>query len=182
MILAGIETETQRKLKAFLAGGDTPARRKEFVLAAFEHQLEVTNQAARKYDPHHLNLGIRFGALPPDDVMRLGRLFDVYSHNIYEYTPNRAWVAKLHRLTGKPLLIGEFHFGTPTRGQAPALMQVANEKERGIAYRYYVEPGGVHAVFRGSALVRLAGRVRYRAHGRRELQLRVHRCHRPRVG
>jgi hypothetical protein len=139
MILAGKETETERKLKAFLAGGDTPARRKEFVLAAFEHQLQVTNQAARKADPNHLNLGIRFGALPPDDVIRLGRLFDVYSHNIYEYTPDRQWVAKLYKLTGKPLLIGEFHFGTPTRGQAPALMQVANEKERGIAYRYYVE-------------------------------------------
>jgi hypothetical protein len=139
MILAGKETETQRKLKAFLAAGDTPARRREFVLAAFEHQLQITNRAARKYDPNHLNLGIRFGALPPDDVIRLGRLFDVYSHNIYEYTPDREWVAKLYKLTGKPLLIGEFHFGTPTRGQAPALMQVANEKERGIAYRYYVE-------------------------------------------
>jgi len=139
MILAGKETETKRRLQAFLAGGDTPARRKEFALAAFEHQLQVTNQAARKYDPNHLNLGIRFGSLPPDDVIRLGRLFDVYSHNIYEYTPDREWVAKLYKLTGKPLLIGEFHFGTPTRGQAPALMQVANEKERGIAYRYYVE-------------------------------------------
>jgi hypothetical protein len=139
MILKGKETETQRKLKAFLAGGDTPARRKEFALAAFEHQLTVTNQAARKADPNHLNLGIRFGALPPDDVIRLGRLFDVYSHNIYEYMPDREWIAKLYKLTGKPLLIGEFHFGTPTRGQAPALMQVANEKERGIAYRYYVE-------------------------------------------
>src|ERR1035437_9247687 len=122
-----------------LAAGDPPARRREFVLAAFEHQLQVTNQSARKYAPHHLNLGIRLGALPPDDVIRLGRLFDVYSHNIYEYTPDREWVTKLYKLTGKPLLIGEFHFGTPTRGQAPALMQVANEKERGIAYRYYVE-------------------------------------------
>jgi hypothetical protein len=139
MILKGKETETQRKLKAFLAGGDTPARRKEFVLTAFEHQLQVTNQAARRADPNHLNLGIRFGSLPPDDVIRLGRLFDVYSHNIYEYMPDRAWVSKLYKLTGKPLLIGEFHFGTPTRGLAPALMQVANEKERGIAYRYYVE-------------------------------------------
>ncbi len=139
MILKGKETETQRKLKAFLAGGDTPARRKEFVLAAFERQLQITNQAARKYDPNHLNLGIRFGALPPDDVIRMGRFFDVYSHNIYEYAPDREWVAKLYKLTGKPLLIGEFHFGTPTRGMAAALMQVANEKERGIAYRYYVE-------------------------------------------
>jgi hypothetical protein len=139
MILAGKETETQRRLKAFLAGGDTPARRKEFVLAAFERQLQITNQAARRYDPNHLNLGIRFGALPPDDVMRMGHLFDVYSHNIYEYAPDREWVAKLYKLTGKPLLIGEFHFGTPARGQAAALVQVASEKERGIAYRYYVE-------------------------------------------
>ena len=139
MILAGKETETQRKLKAFLAGGDTPARRKEFALAAFEHQLQITNQAARKHDPNHLNLGIRFGALPPDEVIRMGRLFDVYSHNIYEYVPDRAWIAKLYQLTGRPLLIGEFHFGTPTAGRAAALMQVANEKERGIAYRYYME-------------------------------------------
>jgi hypothetical protein len=139
MILAGKQSEIQRRLKAFLANGDTPARRNEFVLAAFEKQLEITNQAARKHDPNHLNLGIRFGALPPDDVIRLARVFDVYSHNIYEYVPDRQWLEKLYRLTGRPLLIGEFHFGTPARGQAAALMQTANEKERGIAYRYYVE-------------------------------------------
>jgi len=44
-------------------------------------------------------------------------------------------------------------------------MQVANEKERGIAYRYYVEQVAVHAVFRRRALVRLVGRVRCRAYG-----------------
>jgi len=32
--------------------------------------------------------------------------------------PDREWIAKLYKLTGKPLLIGEFHFGTPTRGLA----------------------------------------------------------------
>jgi len=47
-------------------------------------------------------------------------------------------------------------------------MQVANEKERGIRLPLLRRAGGVHALFRGSALVRLAGRVRYRAHGRRE--------------
>ena len=139
MILGGKESQIQSRLKAFLAQGDTPARRKEFVLAAFEYQLQVSNQAARKHDPNHLNLGIRFGSLPPDDVIKLARVFDVYSHNIYEYVPDRQWVEKLYQLTGKPLLIGEFHFGSPTRGQASALMQTADEKERGIAYRYYME-------------------------------------------
>jgi hypothetical protein len=150
MILAGKESETQRRLKAFLAGGDTPARRKEFVLAAFEHQLQVVNQAARRHDPNHLNLGIRFGSLPPDDVIKLARVFDVYSHNIYEYAPDRQWVEKLYKLTGRPLLIGEFHFGTPTRGQAAALMQTADEKERGIAYRYYMEQAASMPSFLGA--------------------------------
>jgi hypothetical protein len=137
-------------LKTFLTRGDTPARRKEFVLAAFEHQLQVVNQAARKHDPNHLNLGIRFGSLPPDDVIKLARVFDVYSHNIYEYAPDRQWVEKLYNLTGRPLLIGEFHFGTPTRGQAAALMQTADEKERGIAYRYYMEQAASMPSFLGA--------------------------------
>jgi hypothetical protein len=139
MILAGKESQIQSRLKAFLAQGDTPARRKQFVLSAFEYQLKVVNQGARKHDPNHLNLGIRFGSLPPDDVIKLASVFDVYSHNIYEYVPDRQWVEKLYQLTGRPLLIGEFHFGTPTRGQAAALMQTADEKERGLAYRYYME-------------------------------------------
>ena len=65
MILAGPATATQSKLKEFLAEGDTPARRKEFVVAAFEKQLELVGAAIRKYDPNHLNLGIRFGGSPP---------------------------------------------------------------------------------------------------------------------
>jgi hypothetical protein len=42
-------------------------------------------------------------------------------------------------LTGKPILIGEFHFGTPGRGLAASLVQVRDQKERGVAYRFYVE-------------------------------------------
>ena len=45
MILAGPATATQAKAKAFLAAGDTPKRRKEFVLAAFAKQLELIGAA-----------------------------------------------------------------------------------------------------------------------------------------
>ena len=51
MILAGPATATQSKAKTFLAAGDTPKRRKEFVLAAFAKQLELVGAAMRKYDP-----------------------------------------------------------------------------------------------------------------------------------
>jgi len=48
-------------------------------------------------------------------------------------------VKEIAELTGKPILIGEFHFGTPGRGMAASLVQVRDQAERGKAYRYYVE-------------------------------------------
>jgi len=78
-------------LNAFLTPATPGPRRREFVLAAFEHQLQITNRAPASTIPTTLTSEFRFGALPPDDVIRLGRLFDVYSHNIYEYTPDREW-------------------------------------------------------------------------------------------
>jgi len=36
-------------------------------------------------------------------------------------------------------LLGEFHFGTPGRGLGAGLVQVRDQHERGVAYRYYVE-------------------------------------------
>ena len=50
-----------------------------------------------------------------------------------------ARVRQIAELTGKPILIGEFHFGTPGRGLAASLVQVRDQAARGRAYRYYVE-------------------------------------------
>ena len=46
--------------------------------------------------------------------------------------------------SGLPIIIGEFHFGTPGRGLAPGLAQTLNQEERGVAYRYYVENAAAH--------------------------------------
>jgi hypothetical protein len=140
MILKGPDSATKMKLGDFLAQGDTPNRRRQFVVAAFERYLNLINTAIKKYDPNHLNLGIRFGGNPAADVMRLGRMFDVCSINVYEYAPikqlERAW-----RYTGRPILIGEFHIGVPENGLGAGLVQAMNQTERGIGYRYYVEQG-----------------------------------------
>ena len=87
MILAGPPTAIQGQAKSFLAHGDTPGRRREFVLSAFERYLEIINGAVRRQDPNHLNLGLRFGLEPPEDIIRMGRHFDVYSLNIYGVDP-----------------------------------------------------------------------------------------------
>jgi hypothetical protein len=149
MVLAGPPSAMQRKIKQFLAQGDTPERRRQFVVSAFEKYLAMVGAALRKYDPNHLNLGIRFGGDPPDYVARTARVFDVYSLNVYEYEPTRQ-IKQAYELSGRPVLIGEFHFGVPANGLGAGLVQVRDQKERGVAYRYFVEQAAALPGFVGA--------------------------------
>ena len=138
MILAGPNTATQNKLKEFLTRGDTPKRRIEFIITAFEKYLELACYAVKKYDPNHLTLGIRFGGSVTDELLKTAKIFDVCSINVYEYEP--MWqLNRASRFTDRPVLLGEFHIGVPANGLAAGLVQAKDQKERGIAYRYFVE-------------------------------------------
>jgi hypothetical protein len=149
-ILAGPPSGIQKRLKAHLAEGDTPSRRQEFVLAAFQLYVETINAAVRRHDPHHLNLGFRFGGDPSEGVIKAARGFDVFSENIYSYSPSRAKLDSLYALVQQPILIGEFHIGVPGRGMAPGLVQAANQEERAAGYRYYVEQCAAHPAMVGT--------------------------------
>jgi hypothetical protein len=149
MFLAGPPTAMQREIKSFLAQGDTPERRRDFVMAAFEKYLAMVGAALKKYDPNHLNLGIRFGGNPPDYISRTARAFDVYSVNTYEYEPTKQ-IKAAYELSGRPVIMGEFHFGVPADGLGAGLVQVANQKERGVGYRYYVEQAAALPYFVGA--------------------------------
>ncbi len=139
LILEGADTATQRELKRWLSESDTPERRKEFIDRALERYIKITSDAVRKHDPNHLNLGMRSGGRPTDAEIRAARTFDVYSVNIYDYEVRPERVRRIAELTGKPVIIGEFHFGTPGRGLAASLVQVRDQEQRGVAYRFYVE-------------------------------------------
>lgn len=149
MILAGPASATQSRLKEFLAQGDSPARRKEFVIAAFEKYLDLIVKAVKKYDPNHLTLGIRFIGRSSDDVLRTGRVFDVCSMNVYEYEPT-AQLDNFYRLAGRPIIIGEFHIGAPGNGLSAGLVQAKDQYERGVAYRFYVEQAASLDCFLGA--------------------------------
>lgn len=138
LILGGPDTATKANLREFLAQGDTPERLREFVLVSFKKYLEIICGAVRKYDPNHLLLGIRFGGRMADDVMMAARVFDVCSINVYEYEPTKQ-IIRAAQLSGRPVLIGEFHIGVPAHGLAAGLVQAKDQTERGIAYRYYME-------------------------------------------
>jgi hypothetical protein len=139
LVLASDASALQQHFRTELAKGDTPERRRELVLAAFARYLGVINAAVKRHDPNHLNLGIRFGGAPPDYVVALAKDFDVYSMNKYRWDPPTDQLTMVAALTGRPILLGEFHIGVPGRGMAPGLVQAMNQTERGQAYRFYVE-------------------------------------------
>jgi hypothetical protein len=152
IILERPPSAIQREAKAFLAAGDTPERRKQFIYKAFNRFLEVINAAIKRHDPNHLNLGLRFGGgVPPIEMLEASKAFDVYSMNVYSTNVNQKVMDRIYEVTGRPIIVGEFHFGVPERGLAAGLVQVRDQAERGLAYRYYVEQAAAHPAFIGSS-------------------------------
>jgi hypothetical protein len=146
VILEAEPSPMQDALKKYLAKGDNPERRKAFIYDTYIKATKLISDAIRKYDPNHLNLGLRFGSTPPEELTyasaKVG--FDVYSINVYAYSIDHARLDRINDITGLPVIVGEFHFGAPERGLAPGLGQVINQEERGAAYSYYVENAAAH--------------------------------------
>lgn len=154
MILEGEDKPIKTELKNWLAKDDTPARRKEFIFKTFRTFLETVDKAITKYDPNHLNLGIRFGNVMGIDreILEICKdVFDVFSFNCYDLYPKKEMMDRAMEMTGLPMIIGEYHFGTVDRGLAQSLWQVNSQQERGMAYRYYTERAYAHPGLIGTA-------------------------------
>ncbi|MDR1406899.1 MAG: hypothetical protein LBJ23_02475 [Tannerella sp.] len=153
MILDGAERPIRTALERYLAAGDTPERREAFVFETFARFLDTVRRLLKQYDPNHLNLGIRFGNghLNPAILDICKRNFDVFSFNCYDLKPDEEMMNRTTRLTGLPMIIGEYHFGTVDRGMAQSLWQVNSQQQRGTAYRYYTEQAYSHPGLIGTA-------------------------------
>ncbi len=96
--------------------------------------------ACRKVDPHHLNLGARYYIIPPGWALAGMESFDVFSINCYANVPPTAEIEQVSRALGKPMLIGEWHFGAQDVGlPASGICRVSSQLERGKAFRRYLE-------------------------------------------
>jgi len=154
MILEGADKPIKTELKNWLSKGDIPERRKEFIFKTFRIFLETVDSAIHKYDPNHLNLGIRFGNVMGIDreILEICKdVFDVFSFNCYDLYPKKEMMDRAAEITGLPMIIGEYHFGTVDRGMAQSLWQVNSQQERGVAYRYYTERAYQHPGLIGTA-------------------------------
>ncbi len=151
VILEGEDTPIQAEFKKYLASGDSPERRKEFIHQTYARFLSIVCSAIKKHDPYHLNLGLRFGETPADDIIEISKnYFDVFSINHYGYEAPVDEIRRIYDLTGLPVIIGEFHFGTPGRGLAPGLAQTSNMEERAVAYSFYIENAAAHPALIGA--------------------------------
>jgi hypothetical protein len=145
LILQGKERPIKTSLQDYLAMGDTPERRIQFIHSTFRLFIETVDRALEKHDPNHLTLGIRFGQEAGNEILELCKdIFDVFSFNCYDLYPSKEMLDRFTEVTGKPLFIGEYHFGTVDRGMAQSLWQVNSQQERGVAYRYYTEKAYAH--------------------------------------
>jgi hypothetical protein len=148
---------TQDKLKQMLAASPNDAAKikEEFLYTCGRKYFETINAAIRKYDPNHLNLGIRFAGRPDERWVRMSSMFDTFSLNIYSATvrPDPEMVRHFAELSGKPVVIGEFTAAAPGRGMQGLFYyvhKVRDQAERGKAYSYYVENSAADPYIIGS--------------------------------
>lgn len=103
--------------------------------------VNVPCDEVEKVDSNHLNLGMRYAWISSDLLYKAGERFDVFSINGYG-NPGPPETAEIARISGKPVMIGEFHFGATDRGlPATGIQGALTQADRGTAYRYYVEQG-----------------------------------------
>jgi hypothetical protein len=103
--------------------------------------VDVVCDEVEKIDPNHLNLGMRYAWISSDLLYEAGERFDVFSINGYRI-PFPPETSTVFDKSGKPVMIGEFHFGSIDRGlPSTGITGVSSQAERGKAYRNYVEHG-----------------------------------------
>jgi hypothetical protein len=112
----------------------------EFSAIMVDELFRVLTEACRRADPNHMNLGARYYTIPPDWALEAMRRFDVFSINCYEDRPPAGALGQVSQRLGRPVLIGEWHFGALDAGlPASGIGHVRNQEARGQAYRAYLE-------------------------------------------
>ena len=114
----------------------------EFSGLMVDRYVETVCNEVKKVDPNHLNLGMRYAWISSELCYRAGAWFDVFSINGYS-NPAPPSTQEVARRSGKPVIIGEWHFGCAIDRGLPAtgIQGAESQWARGEAYRYYFEQG-----------------------------------------
>ncbi len=127
------------------SGPEAGADMKEYMELFVDTYFKVVVNTFRKYDKKHLLIGNRF--LPAMANIELvnrisGKYMDVISVNYYTKKFDQDFLRKIHSESGgRPILLSEWSYGTAENGLSGGVVNVNTQKERGLAYRNYVEQG-----------------------------------------
>lgn len=110
-----------------------------FLLKFVDRYFEVARKGIKSVAPHRLYLGCRFVGFRQNGNIWKGaaKYCDVLSVNTYSNCVANIPARDFH---DKPMVIGEFHFGTYDRGMfAPSLCPVGTQQERATSYMRFVQ-------------------------------------------
>ena len=115
---------------------------REFTAIMVDEYVKVVCEEVKRVDPNHLNLGMRYAWISTDILVKPARYFDVLSMSAYT-SPVPPPTEEISRISGRPILLSEWHFGCALDGGLPSsgLQTTLTQKERGKAYRMYAENG-----------------------------------------
>ncbi|MBN2291581.1 MAG: hypothetical protein JXM70_04095, partial [Pirellulales bacterium] len=115
----------------------------DFFAEFLDRRYGLVNKYFRKYDPNHLLIGDRWmpGTSNNELMVRTaGKYLDIVSINYYTYHPDKGYLDRIHEWSGgRPMLLSEFYFSSTLESGLQGGMRMATQRERGLAYRHYVE-------------------------------------------
>ena len=127
----------QLQARTRVAGEDVEAFYRAFLNAYYG----LINTNFRKYAPNHLLIGERLmpgTANSQTLIEEQGRVLDIISINYYTYAIDKEYLRRLHKWSGgRPMILSEFFYASDE--QSLTSSHVATDRERGFAYRNYVE-------------------------------------------
>ncbi len=117
---------------------------KAFAGEFLEAYMTLVSDAYRRHDPNHLLLGCRLQPQTINDEPTcriIGKHVDVMSFNYYtEAALDTNLLTRIHAWTGgRPLMLSEFFWSSPSDSGLTGGRALKSQKERGLAYRNYVE-------------------------------------------
>ena len=114
-----------------------------FVEEFLERYFAQIEREVRKSDPNHLLLGSRLQPITIENeslCRAMGRHLDVISYNYYTYGVDTKALRQYSDWSGgKPFLLSEFFWASSKDSGLIGGREVGSQRERGLAYRNYVE-------------------------------------------
>jgi hypothetical protein len=114
-----------------------------FTALFLEELYRFMAETFRRHDKNHLLIGSRLqpGTINNESLCRImGKYIDVMSFNYYTNGVDKPFLQRVYEWTGgKPMILSEFYWGASKESGLSGGREVATQRERGLAYRNYVE-------------------------------------------